>query len=179
MRRIDYFILVFLILNTLLLAVSLIQNKERNKNFLPENKVSEAIESSDAVKGFNTVSNNQKVEQLNRSISQLLVETSDLKFKLGKIEKALSKSQYLETVTQSNHEESVNEQLKAKYELNDQKAESYIDELFSAGVMNQNDVHTLRQRMVNMSPEAHDRELQRIIMALNRGDIELPPGVIF
>lgn len=121
----------------------------------------------------------QKLNQMMRTLARLDSKVNQLNIQLHDLKKTSQnarKDNDVLTTEQSAEERASVEQ---QYAEVNQQAELAVDEVIANGVMSQEDVHRLRMQMANMSPEAHQRELQRIIVALNRGDIELPPGVIF
>ncbi|NVJ59856.1 MAG: hypothetical protein HWE27_05665 [Gammaproteobacteria bacterium] len=175
----DYLILALLLLNTYLIV------------FNDTNQSSHIGNSDSKIANVENINDSETAnEQLHLTLRHLLAETSSMKHQLAKLTQLNSKITALPDFSQQIHQidnqsdsdkdsNARNQQAKELYATYDRQAKNFINEVLSTGMMDQNDVHTLRQRMSKMSPQEHDRELHRIIMALNNGDIELPPGVVF
>jgi len=59
------------------------------------------------------------------------------------------------------------------------KAQRMVDAVLSAGVMRPEDVTELRATLAELGPSAEGHALrQRLIVASNRGELKLPPGVL-
>ncbi|MCW8877533.1 MAG: hypothetical protein OQK04_08380 [Kangiellaceae bacterium] len=53
-----------------------------------------------------------------------------------------------------------------------------VEQTLLGGSLDQEGVHNLRQVMADMSSEEHHKALQKLIIAINNGDLVLQPGTI-
>ncbi len=175
MRWLAGAMLTLLIFNTFYLITQL------NTHSVSDEFQSSAFEPDSELFVNDSVSGNpdKTLQQMLRTLARLDSKVNQLNIQLHDLQKLSQNSSNYSDSQASEQSAEERARIEQQYAEVNQQAVIAVDEVIANGVMSQEDVHRLRMQMANMSPEAHQRELQRIIIALNRGDIELPPGVIF
>ncbi|NVJ62215.1 MAG: hypothetical protein HWE27_17645 [Gammaproteobacteria bacterium] len=171
----DYAIILLLIVNTAILTYRM------------DEKITLSTENTKTLSSAQTASesicNGRVIEDVKAIALRTLSQSMAIQNELGKLKEQYTASnlEYAEkskTTLQRNN--STEDQIKnEEFLANNQIARSYISSVISTGVLGQNEVNKMRMLMSKMSTEAHMQELDRVLKALNNGDIDLPPNVIF
>lgn len=133
---------------------------------------------NDKVPSANHQSLKEKINHLSHLVNGLNIKVTSLT-KLLNDNRISSDSRELSVSKPSltDHELTVLEQ--TVLEQNNETGYQAVESILNVGSIDQAGVHQLREKMANMSPEQHQKALHKLIMAINRGEVEVLPGTVF
>ncbi|WP_444996211.1 hypothetical protein [Aliikangiella sp. IMCC44359] len=167
MKWINFIFAIVLIFNTTLLFIFLKKSTEKN-NFNREYsqvylKNNKSTQLSEVEQQYYYLS--EQVQALSgqlKNIETYLTNDENIQPNLIKVKKQETNLLELsETINQAN-----------------EKGAIAVDNILIAGTLDQNGAITLRQTMAQMSADEHHKVLQKLIIAINNGNLVMQPGAL-
>ncbi|PWK54346.1 hypothetical protein [Pleionea mediterranea] len=122
---------------------------------------------------------NANHRSLNEKINHLSHLVNSLSIKVTSLTKTIENNRT--SVAESSlpvSKEPLTDYQQALLEQHNETGYQAVESVLSIGSLDQQGVHRLREKMAKMSPEDHQAALQKLIMAINRGEIEVLPGTV-
>ena len=163
-RWISVLLIVSLAINTITL-IMLLQHKHNDinptiKNIAPHSTQSDFPEAN--------------ASEQSQHIIYISNELQKLSFQIQKLEALISRQGFSDITVQDHP---ISNQSQQTFEEANQLGHERIDAILSQGNLDHESIHELRRVMSKMSPKEHHQALQKLVIAINNGELILQPGV--
>ncbi|MCO7225002.1 hypothetical protein [Pleionea sp. CnH1-48] len=164
LRWISVLLIVSLAINTITLII-LLQHKHNDIKPTVEDIIPRPTQTDFAE--ANTSEQSQHIIHISNGLQKL-------SFQIQKLEALISRQEISEASIQDHP---ISNQLQQTFEEANQLGHERIDVILSQGNLDHESIHELRRVMSKMSPKEHHQALQKLVIAINNGELILQPGV--
>ncbi|WP_144394670.1 hypothetical protein [Pleionea sediminis] len=171
MRWIASVTIMLLAAISILLSTLLIKFYELDVNKNDELNNTHAAQLNDQNNNLNC---NRLLEDIYASVSHLKTDVNKVREDLALQKNTIGHRNQLIQAQRSSENRPMLDELSQEKIANTSRL---VDSFISAGTLTQEDIHNFKANIATLPNEAAVEQLRRVVQALNRGEIHLPPGV--